>query len=40
MFWYETLALRHKTVNGQLTGMRIENKVGKVASMARVNTIG
>ncbi len=40
MFWDETLTLRHKTVNGQLTGMRIENKVGKVASMARVNTIG
>ena len=40
MFWDETLTLRHKTVTGQLTGMRIENKVGKVASMARVNTIG
>ena len=40
MFWDETLTLRHKTVNGQLTGMRIDNKVGKVASMARINTVG
>ncbi|MBT4491175.1 MAG: hypothetical protein HOC72_26800 [Rhodospirillaceae bacterium] len=37
MFWDETLTLRHKSENGRLTAMRIENQAGKAASLARVN---
>jgi acyl dehydratase len=37
MFWDETLTLRHRTVGGNLTAMRIENQAGKAASLVRIN---